>query len=315
MADGINTLTERAQKVLQLAQVEAQRFGHNYIGTEHLLLGLLSEREGVAARVLGDMGIKLNTLRSFVEIMVGCGDRAVSGVVDLTPRAKRVIELGVDEARRFNHQYVGTEHLLLGLVREGNGIAAGVLESIGVSLDKVRWQVGQVLSRSAAYSGLEVGAKQTISELVKISQQLDDGARRAFQLGLQNAAFHHDSYLGTEHLLLGLIGEGEGIAAQVLAALGVTREEVDEQLQSLPGEGDRKQAGGLRLTTRGKRAMELAVQEALSQDRFLAGTEHLLLGLVAEGEGVAVRILDKLGASPEAVRAAIERRLTSSDEA
>src|SRR6266513_2345970 len=152
MTDRFDKFTERARKVLQLAQEEAQRFNHNYIGTEHILLGLVREGDGVAARVLNNLGIELHKVRSAVEFIIGRGDRMVMGEIGLTPRAKRVIELAVDEARRLNHHYIGTEHLLLGLVREGEGIAAGVLESLGVSLEKVRAQVMQVVSTSGGYS-------------------------------------------------------------------------------------------------------------------------------------------------------------------
>ena len=138
--------TERARKVLSLAQEEAQRFNHNYIGTEHLLLGLVREGEGVAAQVLATLGVDLNKVRQQVEFIIGRGDRIVLGEIGLTPRAKKVLELAVDEARRLNHHYVGTEHLLLGLVREGEGIAAGVLESLGVNLEKVRNTTVQILA-------------------------------------------------------------------------------------------------------------------------------------------------------------------------
>src|SRR5918911_1687217 len=148
--DKFDKFTERARKVLTLAQEEAQRFNHNYIGTEHLLLGLVREGEGVAAKVLANMGVELNKVRSAVEFIIGRGDRMVMGEIGLTPRAKKVIELAVDEARRLNHQYIGAEHLLLGLVREGEGIAAGVLESLGVSLDRVRAQVLHVLAHGDA---------------------------------------------------------------------------------------------------------------------------------------------------------------------
>ena len=141
--------TERARKVLTLAQEEATRFNHNYIGTEHLLLGLVREGEGVAAKVLSNLGVELNRVRSAVEFIIGRGDRPTVGDIGLTPRAKKVIELAVDEARRLGHHYIGTEHLLLGLVREGEGIAAGVLESLGVNLEKVRTQTIQVLSQSS----------------------------------------------------------------------------------------------------------------------------------------------------------------------
>ncbi len=159
MADKFEKFTERARKVLTLAQEEAQRFNHNYIGTEHLLLGLVREGDGVAARVLGNMGVQLTKVRSAVEFIIGRGETGVTGEIGLTPRAKKVIELAVDEARRLNHHYIGTEHLLLGLVREGEGIAAGVLESLGVNLEKVRAQVMQVVSQNAGYQQTKQSAK------------------------------------------------------------------------------------------------------------------------------------------------------------
>jgi uncharacterized damage-inducible protein DinB len=125
--------------------MEAQRFNHNYIGTEHILLGLVREGDGVAARVLGNLGIDLHRVRDATEFIIGRGDRQSTGDIGLTPRAKRVIELSVEEARRLDHHYIGTEHLLLGLLREGEGIAAGILESLSVHLEKVRYEVIEVL--------------------------------------------------------------------------------------------------------------------------------------------------------------------------
>jgi hypothetical protein len=137
--------TDRARTVLTLAQDEAQRFDHNYLGTEHLLLGLLREGDGTAAEVLARLGVELPKARMAVEFIVGRGDRPVVGEVGLTPRAKRVIELTIDEARTLGHSSIGTEHLLLGLIREGEGIAAGVLDSLDVRLDRARAEVIRVL--------------------------------------------------------------------------------------------------------------------------------------------------------------------------
>ena len=144
MPDRFDTFTERARRVLTLAQAEAQRLHHNYIGTEHLLLGLVREGEGVAAKVLANLGVELNKVRSAVELIIG-GGRPVAGEIGLTPPAKKVIELAVDEARRLHHSYIGTEHLLLGLVREGEGVAAGAMESLGVTLENVRAEVKRIL--------------------------------------------------------------------------------------------------------------------------------------------------------------------------
>src|SRR5260370_3556605 len=128
--DRFDKFTERARKVLSLSQEEAQRFQHNYIGTEHLLLVLVREGEGVAAVVLSNLGVELNRVQDTVEAIIGRGDRIVLGEIGLTPRAKKVIELAVDKARRLNHHYIGTEHLLLELLREGEGIDPGLLESM-----------------------------------------------------------------------------------------------------------------------------------------------------------------------------------------
>src|SRR6476469_9305137 len=114
MADRFDKFTERARRVLTLAQEEAQRFNHNYIGTEHLLLGLVREGDGVAAKVLNNLGVSLNDARSAVEHIIGRGDRVALGEIGLTPRAKRAIELAVDESAQLVHHYIGTEHLLLG---------------------------------------------------------------------------------------------------------------------------------------------------------------------------------------------------------
>ena len=152
MASRFEKFSERARRVLSLAQEEAQRFNHNYIGTEHILLGLVRETEGVAARVLYNLGVELSKVRSAVEFIIGRGEKAVPGEIGLTPRAKKVIELAVDEARRLNHSYIGTEHLLIGLLREGEGVAAGVLESLGVTLEKVRNETNRILSQSMSQS-------------------------------------------------------------------------------------------------------------------------------------------------------------------
>jgi ATP-dependent Clp protease ATP-binding subunit ClpC len=176
--DRFDKFTDRARKVLTLAQDEAQRFNHNYIGTEHLLLGLVREGEGVAARVLENMNVELSKVRTAVEFIIGRGDRPVVGDVGLTPRAKRVIELAIDEARRLGHNYIGTEHLLLGLVREGEGIAAGVLESLGVNLDKVRHQVIHVLSQSSSTApAQETKRPSKTPTLDQLGINLTDAAR------------------------------------------------------------------------------------------------------------------------------------------
>jgi len=138
--------TDRARRVVVLAQEEARMLNHNYIGTEHVLLGLIHEGEGVAAKALESLGISLEAVRSQVEEIIGQGQAAPTGHIPFTPRAKKVLELSLREALQLGHNYIGTEHILLGLIREGEGVAAQVLQKLGADLNRVRQQVIQLLS-------------------------------------------------------------------------------------------------------------------------------------------------------------------------
>ncbi|HTJ72423.1 MAG TPA: Clp protease N-terminal domain-containing protein, partial [Actinospica sp.] len=138
--------TDRARRVVVLAQEEARMLNHNYIGTEHILLGLIHEGEGVAAKALESLNISLEAVRQQVEEIIGQGQQAPSGHIPFTPRAKKVLELSLREALQLGHNYIGTEHILLGLIREGEGVAAQVLVKLGADLNRVRQQVIQLLS-------------------------------------------------------------------------------------------------------------------------------------------------------------------------
>jgi ATP-dependent Clp protease ATP-binding subunit ClpC len=155
--------TKRAKQVLQIATEEARAFNHPYIGTEHILLGLIREGEGVAARVLDELGVKLAQARHAVEFIVGHGEGPPRQDQDLTARAKKVIAYAVEEAKRLNHHYIGTEHLLLGLVRNGEGVATGVLDILGVSLEQVRTNVMRVLRQGAGAGPERSGAASSSS--------------------------------------------------------------------------------------------------------------------------------------------------------
>jgi len=148
MTSRFEKFSERARRVLTRAQEEAQRFGHNYIDTEHILLGLISEEDGIAAKILENLGVVLSKVRGAAEFLIDRQQKQASGEVGLTPRAKRVIELAVEEARRLNHNYIGTEHILLGLLAEREGVAAGVLESFGVNIDRARAEASRLSTQS-----------------------------------------------------------------------------------------------------------------------------------------------------------------------
>jgi ATP-dependent Clp protease ATP-binding subunit ClpA len=150
--------TDRARRAVELAQEEARRLNHNYIGTEHILLGLIREGEGVAAKALESLGISLEAVRQQVKEIIGRGQQAPSGHIPFTPRAKKVLELSLREANGLGHNYIGTEHILLGLIREGSGVAAQVLVKLGADLNRARQQVVQLLRGRAGEDLISEGS-------------------------------------------------------------------------------------------------------------------------------------------------------------
>ena len=160
--------TDRARRVVVLAQENARLLNHNYIGTEHLLLGLIQEGEGVAARGLMSLGIRLESVRSEVEETLGQGRRMPSGHISFTPRAKKVLELSLREALQLGHNYIGTGHILLGLVREGDGVAVQVLEKLGFDLAGVRQTIIRLLSEGGGKEQAPAAAADPVSRDARI---------------------------------------------------------------------------------------------------------------------------------------------------
>ncbi|MBE7325517.1 ATP-dependent Clp protease ATP-binding subunit [Nocardioides sp. Y6] len=175
--------TDRARRVVVLAQEEARMLSHNYIGTEHILLGLIHEGEGVAAKALESLDISLEAVRAQVEEIIGQGQQAPSGHIPFTPRAKKVLELSLREALQLGHSYIGTEHILLGLIREGEGVAAQVLQKLGADLNRVRQQVIQLLSgfQGKETAGATTGASSSQGETPQSSLVLDQFGRNLTQ--------------------------------------------------------------------------------------------------------------------------------------
>jgi ATP-dependent Clp protease ATP-binding subunit ClpC len=171
--------TDRARRVVVLAQEEARMLDHNYIGTEHILLGLIHEGEGVAAKALDSMGIGLDAVRQEVGEIIGRGQDAPSGHIPFTPRAKKVLELSLREALQLGHTYIGTEHILLGLIREGDGVAAQVLVRLGADLDRTRQQVIQLLhGYQAGAIRIRPGADPVADRLASFAARLTAIERR-----------------------------------------------------------------------------------------------------------------------------------------
>ncbi len=170
--------TDRARRVIVLAQDEARLLNHNYIGTEHILLGLVHEGEGVAATALESLGISLAVVRQQVEEIIGRGQEARSGHIPFTPRAKKVLELSLREAQQLGHDYIGTEHILLGLIREGDGVAAQVLVQHGAALDRVRQQVTHLLFGHQAEEAVARSAGRELGLLPAAQARLEEVEQR-----------------------------------------------------------------------------------------------------------------------------------------
>jgi len=178
--------TDRARRVVVLAQEEARMLNHNYIGTEHILLGLIHEGEGVAAKALESMNISLDAVREQVQEIIGQGQAAPTGHIPFTPRAKKVLELSLREALQLGHNYIGTEHILLGLIREGEGVAAQVLQKLGADLNRVRQTVIQLLSGYTGGKGEQVAAGGTAEAPRGGSAVLDQFGRNLTQLARES---------------------------------------------------------------------------------------------------------------------------------
>ena len=230
--------TDRARRVVVLAQEEARLLNHNYIGTEHLLLGLIHEAQGVAARALESLGISLEAVRAQVEEIIGQGHSAPTGHIPFTPRAKKVLELSLREAKQLGHNYIGTEHILLGLVREGEGVAAQVLVRLGADLPRVRQQVIKLLS---GYAAEEASARTRLvrmtvpGDLRELEEQLAQ-VRRQKQAAIDAEDFDQASELRDreKQLLAGLTKrEQEWTAGVDLAAVIQENQRLHREVERL----------------------------------------------------------------------------------
>ncbi len=303
---------DRAKRVLALSQDEAIRFNHNYIGPEHLLLGLAREGAGIAARALEALGIDMSKLRSTVEKVVGRGESTTSpSEITLSPRTKRIIEFAIDEAGKLGRNSVGTEHLLLGLVRDTDSIAAGAIESAGVSLESVRAKVIELLGLLGQPPGdaplpPSLHSLTTYAGLGGALDRLNDRAKKVLAYAQDEAIRFKHNYIGTEHLLLGLVREGESVAARTLDTLGVELSKVRTAVEFIIGPGDAanmpSSPSEITISPRAKTVIEFAMDEARKLGHRHVGPEHLLLGLVREGQGIASGVIESLGVTMAKVR-------------
>ncbi|WP_055547598.1 ATP-dependent Clp protease ATP-binding subunit [Streptomyces sp. NBRC 110028] len=285
--------TDRARRAVVLAQEEAREHNHHHIGTEHVLLGLIREEHSPGAEFLASLGVPVAGVREQVERTLGRGTVTPRGTLPFTPEAKRVLEDAHQESIDLGMNHIGPEHLALGLMREPDGIAIEVLGTYGIDLEAMRERVRDPAGR---------GAREFFARFT-------DRARHALMEGQEAARKLHHTHLGTEHILLGLFA-AEGVAATALHTLGITRDAVRERLIRSAGSGTEPPTGAIPFTPRAKMALEMALKDALTLGHNYIGTEHLLLGLMREGEGTGGRLLREF-ATPQQVREEIIRILTA----
>ena len=305
--------TAATKRALKGAEEEARRLQHGYIGTEHLLLGLLRVEDDVTARLLTGVRVELANVQIAVESIIGRGDQPATGTMHPTPRTKKVLALAGEEAQRFGRDAVDTPHLLLGLVREGRGVAAGVLESLGAKLGTLRAAVETLPEDAEGEQEGDNDAGGTPWWEQVDGSTAPDGrfdlltarVKKVLVLAEEEARRLNHNYIGTEHLLLGLVREGKGTGSVVLGDLGKVRSAVELVVRR----GERRAAGEVQLNPQATQTIELAVEEARRLRHGYVGTEHLLLGLVREGESPAASVLSGLDVPAEQVRSAVQQRL------
>ena len=302
--------SDRGKRVLALAQDEAIRHNHNYIGTEHLLAALLRDGDTVAARALTSLGIDLAKVRTALEFIVGRGDQPTSpSEITLSPRTKKVIELSIDEARRMGQRHLGPEHILLGLIREGEGIASGLVESLGVSLSTVREKLLELL----AASGTHPPASYAPGPPIRVHSsgpfnRFTDRAKRVLALAQDEAIRMGHTYIGPEHLLLGLarladLTQTDPPMKQIFGTLGVTLEQIRTELgKVIPPTGQPSSPTEITLSPETKEVLQFVHESAPNKPVV---PEDLLLAIVHDEQSFGAQLLTRLGVTPERVRAAV----------
>jgi ATP-dependent Clp protease ATP-binding subunit ClpA len=313
--------TEKAIKVIMLAQEEARRLGHNHVGTEQILLGLIGEKTGIAGRSLNSVRIRLKDARTEVEKRVGRGNGFVAVEIPFTPRAKRTLELSWEAAKKLARNYIDTEHLLLAIIQQEESIGYAVLKDMGVNLDELEQLIlksvevvptkadpqGTNPSPPAEASAASIGQTRTPFERftekgIKVIMLAQEEARR---LGLNR--------IGTEQILLGLIGEGTGIAAKTLKSSGVNLKDARVEVEKLTGRGSGFVAVEIPFTEAARRALEASSDAARKLGHNYVGTEHLLLGLLTVDD-LGCTTLKNLGIDLDELRKKVLRLLGTSKE-
>ena len=285
-----NDFNDRAGRVLALAQDEAQRFNHSYVGPEHLLLGLSREADGVAARVLESVGATLPRLRAAAESVIGRGETTV-GKIDLSETAKSAIGKARYEARKLGHSYIGTEHLLLGLIR-GGGIPMAFLRSLEVEPDRVRDEVIATMGEPQPELTLD---------------HLDTDSRKVMTLARQDAIQNGHSYIGTEHLAIALRLHRTPMLEKIWDQIPIDPEALRRRIEvAVPPTLSATMPTRLRTTPRVGTILTMARLLAAKRKREQVSPELFLMALADEGGGVGAQVLASFGATAERIREIVD---------
>ncbi|MHB1527550.1 MAG: Clp protease N-terminal domain-containing protein [Candidatus Dormibacteria bacterium] len=323
--------TEKAKKALTLAQDEAEKSHHSYISTEHLLLGLLREDDGQARKVLSNLGVEIETVRATIASVLGRTERTIVQQIIPTSRVKKVIEIAFEEAKRTGTTYVGTEHLLLGLLIEEDGIAAHVLVDLGAPLDRVREELAALppdLDASApeqqdphhhvqgragwtSYAPLQGRTGFPTPTPQQWTERLTPEAKSCLVLAEEEGVKAGLGYIGGEHLLLGLLRQGEGRAARVLGLLGLTTDGAREAVGSANLDAPRQMVAQVTWNSDLDLVLSVAADLASLRQAEWADTEDLLQALCRLPNSSRVcGVLQNLGITADAVRESLGRLAT-----
>jgi len=308
--------TEGAIKVIMLAQNESRRLGHNFVGTEQILLGLIGESSGIAARLLKQAGVSLNAARIEVEKIIGRGSDIVAVEIPFTPRAKRILEFSVMEASRLHSKAIGTEHLLLGLIKESEGVANRVLESFNVDRIKLRAQIIGYLGGSIDDLNMSLPAEPKFSiipsDTANLAQEpfnwYSSDAILLVQRAWGIAETLGSNEIGVEHLFLAALRDDLAVLPALQSAgltLGKIREHIFKSLKP----GDTKPAKSLPFSQEAQKILEDAWHEGVEQKQCAVTKECIMLSILRQGSGVAFDVMKELGADVPKVRQSLTESL------
>jgi ATP-dependent Clp protease ATP-binding subunit ClpA len=299
--------TDGARRVVVLAQVEARRLNQPYIGTEHLLLGLLTDSDGVTHRALTSLGIDPAAVMLSVLHVVGEGTEIPPSHIPFTSRAKRVLELSLRESLQMGHNYIASEHILLALIREGKGVAAQVLIHLGADLETMRERTKALAEGSHASGTYRVGPADPGIRFQAMLNRYTRRARTVVEKAEDASRLLIHNYIGTEHLLLGLAADPETVSARALAMHGVEVAAIHDLVVAIIGQGVEGSTVPARIpfTPRAKGVFEFSLRESLKLGRNYVDTDAILLGLIRVGEGIATQVLIRLGVNLEALKVTV----------